>query len=326
MCRIFGRKQIGDHDGIAEDARRRRLSRLESLILALSDQHLITGGAMLIVTWAIILGAGDIRKERSVYSLQVAIALAIISSSIHLASLSILRFYLKERKAQYTARVIAMHVMLLLLCAGWIFVTAISHLQNTALTIDCAMSQAFSSGNFRLQGIEITCKIIVLLMYWRCFYRNAKIIYGLPSVDQMIWSSLVHGIVAGEHHSQLYTLKQRLEHRGKYMRLLKLSKLEHLTLWVFIYSWQELHQSFFFEMTWVVAFSTYGFLTLGYAWSAREIPSYYFQPDYGQLMSILLLFVSVLSVWDTRLGEPPSCANILKQCTKNSARFIQSLK
>ncbi|KAI1250378.1 hypothetical protein MGN70_007431 [Eutypa lata] len=100
---------IGDHDGIAEDARRRRLSRLESLILALSDQHLMTGGAMLIVTWTIILGAGDVRKERSVYSLQVAIALANISSSIHLASLSILRFYLKDHKVQYTARTALCH-------------------------------------------------------------------------------------------------------------------------------------------------------------------------------------------------------------------------
>lgn len=292
----------------------------------MSDQHLVTGGAMLIVTWTIILGAGDVRKERSVYSLQVAIALANISSSIHLASLSILRFYLKDHKVHYTARVITMHVMLLLLCAGWIFGTAISDGQNHAITIDCAMSQLFSSGDLRGQGIEITCKIIFIIIYWRCFYRNAKIIYGYPSIDQIIWSRLVHGVVATEHHNQLYTLKQRLEHRGKYMHLVKLSKLKHLTAWAFLYTWQELHKSFFLEMSWLIAFSTYGFITLGYAWSYREIPSYYFQPNYGQLMSILLLFISMLSVWDTRLGEPISYASTLEQCTQNSARFTQPLK
>lgn len=116
MLRFIGKKK--QSPSITENARQRRLSRIESLILAMSDQHLITGGAMLITTLVIVSGAGGVRRERSVYSLRVAMALSTISSTVHLASLSILRFYMKDHKAAYTIRVIIMQVMLLLLCAG----------------------------------------------------------------------------------------------------------------------------------------------------------------------------------------------------------------
>jgi hypothetical protein len=71
----------------------------------MSDQHLVTGMAMLIALYAILLGAGDLRAKKSVYVVSVAVSLAAFSTITHTLSFCILRYHFKKEKRAAKLRV-----------------------------------------------------------------------------------------------------------------------------------------------------------------------------------------------------------------------------
>ena len=105
---------VADHnkgledDDTSRDARERRSKGLEKFILALSDQQLVTGLAVLI--------AGYISPcSMSIYHFRIIAALGWFSSTVHLSTLSVLRVYFIEHPRLRDWRVVAMLFVLVLL-------------------------------------------------------------------------------------------------------------------------------------------------------------------------------------------------------------------
>lgn len=86
---------------------------LREVVLALSDQQIVTGIA--------IMGAGfqGLRTGRtSVYHFQVVLYLAWMSSSVHLSAITLLQSYLRKRRGILMWRLTGMIVLLILLTIG----------------------------------------------------------------------------------------------------------------------------------------------------------------------------------------------------------------
>lgn len=103
-----------EDDNTSRDARERRCKALEKFILALSDQQLVTGLAVLI--------AGSVSPcSMSLYHFNIIAALGWFSSTVHLSTLAVLREYFIEHPKIRNWRVGAMLLVLALLIIAQVF-------------------------------------------------------------------------------------------------------------------------------------------------------------------------------------------------------------
>ena len=173
---------VADHDEGLEDndksrdARERRSKGLEKFILALSDQQLVTGLAVLI--------AGYISPcSMSIYHFNIVAALGWFSSTTHLSTLAVLRVYFIEHPRLRNCRVVAMlFVFALLIVAQG--VTVASRLDNS-VPVRCAWTHNSSSHVTFLDLISMIAIIIFL-----CVTYSSRIVrmYSLdPEWSLQVW-------------------------------------------------------------------------------------------------------------------------------------------
>ena len=177
-----------DHDeGIEDDeksrhARERRSKGLERFILALSDQQLVTGLAVLI--------AGFVSTcSMSIYHFNIIAALGWFSSTTHLSTLAVLRVYFIEHPRLRNWRVVAMLSVLVLLIITRV-VTLASTLDNS-LPVRCAFTHG-SSENLHFESI---ISIVGITVFLGVTY-SARIVrlYSLdPEVSVQAW--IVNSVV-----------------------------------------------------------------------------------------------------------------------------------
>lgn len=151
---------VADHDNgledddISIDARQRRSRGLGKFILALSDQQLVTGLAVLI--------AGFVSPcSMSMYHFNIIAALGWFSSTTHLSTLAVLRVYFIEHPRLRNWRVVAMLFVLALLITAQV-VTGASTLDNS-LPVRCAFTQSSSSTLTLVDPITIAAIIVFLV-------------------------------------------------------------------------------------------------------------------------------------------------------------------
>lgn len=174
-----------DHDkGLEDDdkfrdARERRSKGLEKFILALSDQQLVTGLA--------VLTAGYISPcSTSIYHFNIIAALGWFSSTTHLSTLVVLQFYFIEHPRLRNWRVVAMLLIFGLLAIAQA-VTVNSTLDNS-LPIRCLYTPgSFSTGTI-LNGL-------LIISFLGATYSNRIIrLYSLdPEWSLQAW--FVNGVV-----------------------------------------------------------------------------------------------------------------------------------
>ena len=109
-----------------------RTEALTRFILALSDQQLVTG-------LAILIGALGSRCTISSYEFLVVVSLAWFSSTTHLATLDVLREYFIQNQVVRNVRVIGMVAMMILLSFGLIVEVAYYE-GSPAMPLQCAIS------------------------------------------------------------------------------------------------------------------------------------------------------------------------------------------
>ena len=165
---------VADHDeGIEDDdksrdARERRSKGLGKFIIALSDQQLVTGLAVLI--------AGFVSPcSMSIYHFNIIAALGWFSSTTHLSTLAVLRIYFIEHPRLRNWRVVAMLFVLMLLIIARV-VTLASTLDNS-LPVRCA----FTHGSFRDLGLLPGISLIGIMIFLGTTYCNR--IVRLYSLD-----------------------------------------------------------------------------------------------------------------------------------------------
>lgn len=129
------------HGNDEVDSRRRK--GLETFILSLGDQQLITGPAMIV---AALIQQCNI----SLYEFQVVNSLALLSSTTHLISLNVLHTYFRENPMVRNVRVVGMLINFGLLMTTVVFSAPNSHIA-TSIGLQCIIDFWKSS----LLGLQI---------------------------------------------------------------------------------------------------------------------------------------------------------------------------
>ena len=183
---------VADHDkgleddDISRNARERRSKGLAKFILALSDQQLVTGLAILI--------AGFVSPySMSLYHFNIIAALGWFSSTIHLSTLAVLRVYFIEHPRLRDWRVGAMLSVLALLTIAQVVTTA-STLDNS-VPFCCA----FTSGSSEDLDLVSIISIIVIVFFLGTAYTNRIVRLYTPYPEWSVQGWLVNAVVVAFH-------------------------------------------------------------------------------------------------------------------------------
>lgn len=132
-----------------------RTEALTRFILALSDQQLVTG-------LAILIGALGSRCTISSYEFLVVVSLAWFSSTTHLATLDVLREYFIQNQVVRNVRVIGMVAMMILLSFGLIVEVAYYE-GSPAMPLQCAISGLSWNNDHYALSDELISTIFTIL-------------------------------------------------------------------------------------------------------------------------------------------------------------------
>ena len=164
-------------------ARELRSRGLERLILALSDQQLVTGMAVLI--------AGYISPcSMSLYHFNIVAALGWFSSTVHLSTLTILRVYFIEHPRLRNWRVISMLVVFGLLAIAQM--GGLYSKQNNSLPIQRALIGSLPRSVRAVEAVSIAGIVLFLAVS----YINRIMRLSSFDPDWSIQTLLVQGLVA----------------------------------------------------------------------------------------------------------------------------------
>ena len=133
--------------------RDKRVEALTQFVLALSDQQLVTGLAILFV-------AVGSRCKISIYEFLIVDCLAWFSSTTHLATLDVLRDYFIRNQMVRNIRIVGMVTMVILLSVGIVVLTRYSD-DRAAMPLQCAISSVSESMN----NIAVILVTMILLQF-----------------------------------------------------------------------------------------------------------------------------------------------------------------
>ena len=183
---------VADHDkGLEDDdtsrnARQRRSKGLEKFILALSDQQLVTGLAVLI--------AGFVSPySMSMYHFNIIAALGWFSSTTHLSTLAVLRAYFIEHPRLRDWRVGAMLTVLALLAIAQVVTTA-SMLDNS-VPFCCA----FTDDSSEPLDVLPLITIIAIIFFLGTTYTDRIVRLYMPYPEWSLQDWLVNAVVVAFH-------------------------------------------------------------------------------------------------------------------------------
>ena len=191
-------KGLEDNDK-SRDARKHRSKGLERFILALSDQQLVTGLAILI--------AGFVSPcSMSIYHFKIIAALAWFSSTTHLSTLAVLRVYLIDHSRLRDWRVVAMLVVLGLLVISQ--VGTVASMLDDYLPIRCAFIHS-PSGLVRGPNVA-SMTLVIIFLGATCTHRIVRL-YSLD-LEWSLQAWLVDGVLMAFNRTR--RLKEK---RQKYL-------------------------------------------------------------------------------------------------------------
>ena len=180
---------INDHDeGLEDDetsrdAREQRSKGLGKFILALSDQQLVTGLAVLI--------AGFVSPcSMSIYHFDIIAALGWFASTTHLSTLAVLRVYFIEHPRLRNWRVVAMLFVFVLLIITQVATTA-STLDNS-LPVYCAFTPDSTEGLYFIYILST----IVIVIFLSVAYSDRIVPLYIPDPEWSLQACFVDAIVS----------------------------------------------------------------------------------------------------------------------------------
>ncbi|KAK1765410.1 hypothetical protein QBC33DRAFT_544239 [Phialemonium atrogriseum] len=321
-CRetLFSSRPISKaHDKIPRAESGSRIEEaFESFLLSFSDQQLVTGLAMLVSMFS----KGDI----TIYSFQLATAVAWFSSTIHLATLVVLRRFLRRNKWSRILRVsIMLVVVVLLLAANSISVTTdLSHSRNRPSdAIFCAYRKTKYKGvdlfsiiwlvyAFTTRVIQVSVPEPSDTSRQRIFDRFRNRLGNMPTIRDRV-SSRIAALRQQEHPS--------------------VSTKFHLAFSAIYFAHIELSSSFAWQVIWLTFSFGYGVRISTDSWSfCYSMAEYWQDPSsdparcltpalqmgFGQIVPLVLLALPVLSFVGAFFGETtttPETANATTNAT-----------
>ncbi|KAK8029095.1 hypothetical protein PG991_006151 [Apiospora marii] len=246
----------------------------------MSDQHLVTGTAMLITSYAIAAGAGGLDKERTVYSLRVATSLATCAAIVHIATLSVLRFRFHHRTVDSALRHFAIVVFVGLTFGARIASSFTSFEEDGQCVFKSRVSRGFA-GMTETDRIRVTATAMEMVGLWVCLYRSLK--------------SCLH--IGGLRSVVRFCLRKI---RGDWQMSLSRRQSSSPLLTMVV----EFSESSLIDMLWLSLFFCYSLAEIGriYAGRVKFGTAVVVEPSFGQLMPMLVLTGSLLGVLTTWKG------------------------
>ena len=171
-----------EDDEKSKDAREKRSKGLGKYILALSDQQLVTGLAVLI--------AGFVSPcSISIYHFDIIAALGWFSSTTHLSTLAVLRVYFIEHPRLRNWRVVAMLFVFVLLIITQVATTTST--LDTSLPVYCVFTPDSTEGLYFIYIIST----IVIIIFLSAAYSDRIVPLYIPDPEWSLQAWFVDTIV-----------------------------------------------------------------------------------------------------------------------------------
>lgn len=145
----------------------------------MSDQQLVTGIAIMVTIYT---KSCDI----SIYSFQIAAALAWFSSTTHLATLTLLRAYFDHHRVARNFRAVMMVMMMIMLAAAQIISNSesVQH-SSTDIYFGCALKKSFKLSP--INGYEITNLVLIIAWLIQSYSSRMVAIYSAHTKSSYSW-------------------------------------------------------------------------------------------------------------------------------------------
>ena len=295
--------------------RARRSKGLERFVLALSDQQLVTGLAVLIA------GYTD-RCSRSFYHFQIIAVLGWFSSTTHLSTLAVLRTYLIDHPRVRDWRLTAMLAIFGLLVVSQ---TGTYSTQYGSLPVQCVFNSFAPDGLYFINIINLALVIIFLCVTYTNRTRRLYTFDANWSVQDWIVETLARPLIRNNDVRNLERLVVTSPHRSKaeqgatYRRLQQRRRWwKYCNGWVknrsafsrrLVEIWylnQEMQRSFLSEILTLLFGVSYGISQV--VTNRNQVPSAGLSGDqnaitFGQLVPLFLIALPVLAAGEVYYGK-----------------------
>lgn len=295
---ILGRKPRNE-DG-------QRVRSFQSFILAMSDQQLVSGLALVIAINVIRNGVQDLDAKLSVYAYTNAVILAFFSCIVHLATMAVLQDYLKDRGLLKHVRVAIMICVFALLLQS----LGESWTMENTVTVRCAVENNKFLNDYsgpvsmtdRLGDISAVFGIIILfgILGFGYVRRILELYLWGPRDFPRKWQTILLAKMTGRfalEETEILAAKQRFvdKERGRLIRLLALIVPDSFT------------GSFMFEILWLIFYFAFGLAQVVFYLTSTDTgrPAISFEPRFGQLLPLVLLTLPFLAMLEGYSGEVP---------------------
>lgn len=303
-----------------------RVETFRGFLLAMSDQQLLSGLALVITINLIRQGVADLDKEITGYAYNNAVILAYFSCTIHLATLGSLRGYLEKRGFVKHARVVLMVCVFGLLQQGLVDAWWSSLYVDTA--VHCAVQNLSGSNSYLNEGAHLSPSLIwddIALVtgfaIWLGILASGYLRRILALYSVALWrpfSTWQDKLASGTRlfpdsvdEAQIARARASLAERWA------MSKVS--IRFLFLVVLPAFNQSFLFEIIWMLFYFLVGIGQFAYYISAPG--SHYslsskisLDPDFGQLLPLVLLGIPVLSMLEGHSGESGRRWRVLASC------------
>lgn len=324
----FTQRQPPDPTAV-RTARKRRQDALRRFVLALSDQQLVTGLAILI--------AGYIKRcSMSQYHFNIVKALAWFSSTIHLSTLTVLRDYLTDHPVVRTWRVIGMVCMVALLYTAEFMPSSTQRITeglDNSMPIQCVFNKKQIGNDFWSILTLPPIQAFLLVSYgnkvFHLYYFNSNVsIMGWfirqikkgsrASVNQL--KELAETVLEADERPKLAksAAYRKLQENRRDSRLIHrlnaLSKSQRprpslrrgLALIHFIFA--ELSDCFLYQILFLLFGITYGLVQIAACrWAYMSAPADIIGSEnemgFGQLVPLLLITLPILAAGEAYFGK-----------------------
>ena len=310
--------QALDSDERTRRARYRRSKGLERFILALSDQQLVTGLAVLI--------AGFFNPcSRSVFHFNIIAALGWFSSTCHLSTLSVLRTYLMDHPRVRDWRVVGMICVFLLTAVAQ---TLSFTTQDSAAPIYCAFQHLFPKA-VNVSAISLPLIIIFLVVSysnrigrlysldpdWGIEDWCAELIADLVR-DWTDMAQIQHILISMPKRSKaakgavFRRVEQRKDFARQCRRWIAHPRGFRRQIYSLRYFYSQLNDSFLGEILTLLFGVTYGITSV--VMSRVQVPDVGLSAgqnsmSFGQLVPLLLMLLPCLAAGEVFFGKCQEC-------------------
>lgn len=293
----------------------RKIRAFKSFILAMSDQQLITGVA-LVITTTLMTFREDLSSDFSVYSFQIATRLGYFSCIVHFCSISMLREHFDRSKGMRNFRLVIVAGLLVLLIICMAISESVTFRFNRHVSVKCAREH-FLFINPERDGYTwfsdevvvifnlVVLILVILLGYWRSFlelcFEGARNDYHYWPRKSLSFVFKKWEVAYGRASPGMKKSLETLEENPLVARKGFKSKFEYWALLVGIWV-ESMSASLLWNIIWLFFYFAFG---MGNFWNfyvdAGVRPP--IDASFGQVVPLILVCLPFLSAWEAFSGR-----------------------